>query len=710
MFEPKDIQGFEKAVESLRQYRRYELVDEKNRDLLNSLYVDPLDNDAILNLCLKDNTTVLIGRKGTGKSTVFMRMQNELRNRDDIITCYIDVKNIFDKAKRNYTTINYLGLRDQREIEIYSIQRKFIIDFVTELINEIDKNYDSIFDKLMSKMGISKSGKAIKRLRTIMDRISSNDHLQKIELQTIQEVRNKATNTRTIENGMNTTLGGNANFSQNGLTNGAQSNISIQNKRNSVEGDEKEYNRVFARIFEITTIIDEIKNVLEELNLKRLYVILDDYSEIDQTALRMFCDLIVNTLNNNSDNFIKLKISAYPGRVELGELDRQKIDIRYLDYYQLYRYDKRNDMESSAIDYTKRIIEKRLEVYTGREMSEFFDTSKVPEEEYYKLIFQMTLNVVRHIGLILDYAKDNSLYQGKLITLANLHDAAKRLYDERLRLFFKESQSALMTYNDRIERFQLEHLLGLITSKAKEIKSNIRTNKYEAVIFNRDRTNPYCSHFHVSIEYEDLLSSLELNFFISKYNEMSNKSGKKVSIFSLNYGLALYENIKWGKPEGNDYRTYFIETPFNYNPVVNGFINETKKIECDNCKNVFDLEELSLLKKYNMNCPKCMSAKSVKEIALLDTYAEKVNKVEEQTNLLEVEQYRFLSLAVLKGSEVTAQEMAQELDTTIQKIGWLTKKLEEEYYYLIKDRTGHIVKYIISDLGKEMVSSSALSV
>ena len=35
-----------------------------------------------------------------------MRMQNELRNKSDVITCYIDVKNTFDKAKRNYTTIS----------------------------------------------------------------------------------------------------------------------------------------------------------------------------------------------------------------------------------------------------------------------------------------------------------------------------------------------------------------------------------------------------------------------------------------------------------------------------------------------------------------------------------------------------------------------------------------------------------------------------
>ena len=51
---------------------------------------------------------MLVGRKGTGKSTIFMRMQNELRKSKKIMTCYIDVKTIFDNAKRNFKTISYL--------------------------------------------------------------------------------------------------------------------------------------------------------------------------------------------------------------------------------------------------------------------------------------------------------------------------------------------------------------------------------------------------------------------------------------------------------------------------------------------------------------------------------------------------------------------------------------------------------------------------
>ena len=137
----RDVETFNKAVESLRRYRRYEIVDENNNNLLDDLYVDPIEGNALLRLCLKDNTTVLVGRKGTGKSTIFMKMQSELRKSKDVMTCYIDVKSIFDTAKRNYLTINYLKTNDSKEIENYSVQRQFILDFVTELINEITNNY-----------------------------------------------------------------------------------------------------------------------------------------------------------------------------------------------------------------------------------------------------------------------------------------------------------------------------------------------------------------------------------------------------------------------------------------------------------------------------------------------------------------------------------------------------------------------------------------
>ena len=297
---------FDQMVDSLKMYQRYELKDKNRKDILDKVYVDPIENDGILNLCLKDNTTVLIGRRGTGKSTIFMRMQNELRKQNDIMTCYIDVKSIFDVAKRNYITINYLKTSNLEEIEQYSIQRQFILDFVDELINEICKNYDTIWEKFKQKLHISKSQKAIDKLKNIRKRIQDNNHLSNIEMQTLQEVMHSNVDNMSYCDKRSMKMDISLSKKKNILNAGG-------NRENTLsEGEEngKKYNRVFARIFEITSIVTEIKSILQELSMRRLFLILDDYSEIEQTSLVMFCDLIVNTLHNNSDNFVKLKISA----------------------------------------------------------------------------------------------------------------------------------------------------------------------------------------------------------------------------------------------------------------------------------------------------------------------------------------------------------------------------------------------------------------
>lgn len=79
----------------------------------------------------------------------------------------------------------------------------------------------------------------------------------------------------------------------------------------------------------------------------------------------------------------------------------------------------------------------------------------------------MTMNVVRHIGLILDYAQELSIIQGERITLNILNEASKRFYKERLVQFFEESKTAKMTYNERIESLELNKLLNQIIDKEK---------------------------------------------------------------------------------------------------------------------------------------------------------------------------------------------------------------------------------------------------
>ena len=89
--------GFAQAAQSLRLYRRADLTQGgTDQSIVERLYVDPLPENGVLNTMLRPNTTFLIGRKGTGKSTVFQRAQREIRKNRNYISAYIDVKTVFE--------------------------------------------------------------------------------------------------------------------------------------------------------------------------------------------------------------------------------------------------------------------------------------------------------------------------------------------------------------------------------------------------------------------------------------------------------------------------------------------------------------------------------------------------------------------------------------------------------------------------------------
>jgi hypothetical protein len=87
------LKAFADATQSLKLYRRAELRDENtDAPLIEHLYVDPLQNNAVLEMMMRPNTTLVIGRKGTGKSTVFQRAQYEIRKNKRHLSAYIDIK------------------------------------------------------------------------------------------------------------------------------------------------------------------------------------------------------------------------------------------------------------------------------------------------------------------------------------------------------------------------------------------------------------------------------------------------------------------------------------------------------------------------------------------------------------------------------------------------------------------------------------------
>lgn len=705
MYSKRDIENFFTAVNSLKKYRRADLLDDKGNTIIEELYVDLLPKDQVFRSCLSDNTTFLVGRKGTGKSTIILRLEKEYRRKKEYISCYLDTKTIFEGAKTEQLPVDHLqGKIPQKALEIYLTERSFIQNVLTEIISELDKQFESTVDKIKSFLGLDKTKNVQLRLQELKKSISSNKHLKNIELPVLQEISQKIKSS--TEGAVENLSGANSDISIKASPSSASASVgykeNIGTKRFNKDNDEWEnsFSQIFLRVFQIKNTISEIKEILEITNIRHLVVFLDDFSEIEESALKVFVDVVLAPLNNWSDEFIKFKIAAYPNRIHFGGIDRGKVDIIDLDFYNLYSDFDRATMEERAIDFTKRLIESRISYFSNCGVEYFFDTKSENIDVYLRLIFQISMNVPRIVGYILFYCYNSSILYGKPITKKSLESASKKYYQKVIESFFDTTTYSLISYDEKISSLQQREMLGEIVNSLKSIRKNIITGKLKSQVYQSDKNNPFTSHFNFTPNYEQFLKTLELNFFISKYGEMSDRDGSKVSIYSINYGLAILQNLRWGKPNGSKYRKYFIARPFDFNSLIENFLKKSKKIQCINpeCGKVYPYEKLEFLKFTKMKCVECQHPVTIQSVS--DTIKEELSKID-NTKLLPKINFSILYELHKLEEPVYAKEIAEELDVSSNLVAARARKMDREQGLINRERVGLLV-YSITKEAKRM--------
>jgi len=418
MLNDKDITGFFNAVDSLKRFKRAEIKDNKDKSLIESLYTDLLPNNQVFRMCYGDNTTFLVGRKGTGKSTIILRLEHEYRKDLAYLPCYIDTKTVFESVKGEYQKVEYLkGKIPEEHLENYLIERAFIKNILKSIGDELNIRAESVFSKVAGIINASKKQAVKNKINRLLLKVENNQVIKSIEIPVITEVNTKLSNLSEREVGNSAEFSGEISLAVNptsqsgsGKTGGKKSKTERQ-KNN--DGWEKSFSTTLLKVFQITTIIEEIKVILEELNVKKLVIFLDDFSEVEEKTLKNFVDVILAPLNNWANDFICFKVAAYPSRIYYGAIDPGKIDIVNLDFYNLYSNHDKSTMESLSADFTQRLINQRLKQFCKVKFEDFFDTTNTSPEEYYDLIFRASMNVPRIIGYLLYYCNQTHISIGK---------------------------------------------------------------------------------------------------------------------------------------------------------------------------------------------------------------------------------------------------------------------------------------------------------
>jgi Cdc6-like AAA superfamily ATPase len=666
---PAELEAFRETAQSLKLYRRADLPGPEGKSLIEELYVDPLPNDHVLNTMVKPNTTFIVGRKGTGKSTVFLRAQHELRKDEGVASAYIDIKTVYESSQADPQLIDKVsgldGTMSPDEIKRLLLYRNFLGAVVKDIREELEKRIKvSLWTKVKRSVGGT-----LPELFKDFDALIARAHDDQF-MSVIGMYERKATDRSKVDRSDEDGLGIE-------LTAGASPSVSLSghatSSYNTATEEERTYADVLMRVFDIRAYITELRSLLEKVSISHLYVFVDDFSELPPDAMKVVVDSIIGPLNNWSDELIKFKIAAYPGRIYYGPIDKTKIDEINLDLFALYGTTELSTMEEKAVDFTQRLIERRLRHFGVKQTSRFLATEYQRNDEVWRQLFFATMANPRNLGYVLYFIYESELLYGRSISLTSIRDAARRYYEEKIEADFNMKRFLHETFEERSSIFSLKELLDDIVSRARDLRAN-----HSSSLMREIPGRPPTSHFHVVTALDPLLATLELNFFMTKYFVMKDRDGHPVTVFALNYGLCQKETIEFGRPSGkreHRYRSYYVERVFDYTPILQQYLKTNQEISCKKCGATFGPEALQALTMYGMRCPEC-GVGTCTVTNLSRKYEATLRAVDEQSLLPQVDLGIIHTLGTEREPQV-ASNVAGELDCSYQMIGKRAKMLAD---------------------------------
>ncbi|WP_035532184.1 hypothetical protein [Halobacillus kuroshimensis] len=674
---------FMKIAESLRQYRRAELrdfEDEIGVDPVDKIYMDPLPGDAVLHSVLSSNTTFLLGRKGTGKSTIFTKAQLSMRDKKNIITTYLDVKSLYDMIPTQQTS-NEVSANDnisETAFRSHMLRKSMLGQVISELLKKINVSCEnlSIWERWTGKK------KRYEELRSSLEKIQEEVKTPKLESNELPILQRITTQIRTknqTENAKTTSekLGGKGSVKTTGsgsIEASAESSLTDFDKSLDDHEIYNEYSDVVYKSFPFSEIITEIQTLLSECGLSKLVIFLDDFSELSFVDQRLFVDVILSPLNNSSNEAIKLKVAGYPGRVYYGKIDPNKIDTINLDFSDLYESTEVQEMERSAMNYTMGLLETRFNLFEV-DIEDYFDCSSNSMDEYYRLLFQASFNVPRIIGHLLHFCYIDRISKGSKINLQAIRLASRKYFEQTVHLYFdKLNRFALEPFENKLDRYNQKELLGTLISEAKETRKRIMGDELGGTYF-QGISNPPTSHFIVTPNLNEFFASLESNFLLSKYKNTRNKDGQQVTVYALFYGLVESERFQWGYPPGREYRNYFVQRCFDYTRAVHNYLSNNQTIECNNCGTCYSLDKRESFEMYHWKCPEC-AVGDCRVVYIADNFKEEFTQLDEDI-MLETIEVEILSVLNSEERKMRAGEISHLIDSTHQMVGKRTSKLQE---------------------------------
>lgn len=678
--------GFEKVVQTLKLYHRISKDDfnsNKGNILLRS-YVDLLPNDGVLKHMTNANTTFLIGKKGTGKSTIIAAAEETLRNKDAHLLSYVNAKTIFENVNNLGSFSEGSKYLNKKEAHQILLVQTFINELCKDLIEEMGKS-KNWFSELIHKDHAFKS--AVESLKT-RAKIKLTTELDITKIQKISSSNSKKSE-----------LSAEMSAGNSGVN-------AFGDVKDQINQGEK-MSQTFTQYLDINGLIEEILLVIKASKKDKLYIYIDDYSELAYDDIKLFMDTLLAPLYFSGEKKIVLKIAGYPNRIYYGNLDTNKYDVLNIDAYDIYgKINGINSLKSKTVDYTRRILNNRASLYTNGHIEQFFNlNSDVVMDDYYEMLSRASMGIPRILGNILDKCLSDSISYDKAITKTVINDASREHYEDATSQYFhkvlaSKDLSNNQSFDEKADILVQKEIIENLIKKAQKLK--IQLGKTSNKFFQQLEEVP-TGHFTVDNKDELFLKTLEFNGYIYKVGETASKEGSKIgdnatlNLYAFDYGLCLKNKIVYDKGKGVPNK-FYQQRGLNFTSDIYQTIHTNKYIECDK-GHTFDMNMLQTLQTFGMRCPECLNKEIISDCKV--KFNDKIVKdvTDETNNAIWTTVELDILLAIRQLNEdknhkgnVTANLIEKIIDISSRSIGQHCKSLSRGNYVIRAEKNPYLYK------------------
>lgn len=613
-----------------------------------------VDYYGFLRQILSESDQLIIGRRGTGKTTLLYRaLVESMRSWDTgqntdakprTLAIYIDL----NKCQ---------SLSDAESDQFAEFEHIFVSEFCDAIAEEITRSWPAVKAQanIFTNLFRSAEQKKAKKTSQLLGRLAE---VLRSGLPRVIDRSGKVETKETVKNKSEYEASSDIKVSEKPC-------ISIGGKIKGEAATEDEEKSGYSVAYRLT--ISDILQIIGDLraaaNIPAVFLLIDEFSALSDDLQRRFTTLVKKLIGNHSGLFVKL--CAITDKYTLGSsliLQRDLFEISLdLDAF-VERSDSLNAAMGELESLTKKIITERMRVYTGLTPKQIFED---PAEAWRELT-RSAMGVPRTLGIVIKQAWSRASQSDRKIKKTDI--------DYGIRYASK-------AYLDQLEG----------ASKGGVALPEYVSDIWDAVLTRAvaERTKgSEASHFMVLPKNEIKLKYLSMCFVVHLLTKgrTTKKDKSARSLYCIDYGICLENNLDFATD-----KNVLRQHRFAYDSDLEQFDKffekaSERKYSCPTCGEVYRESELIIRGKVMTMCVKDMTP--LKKYDLLgweSRYTEEEIKI--------IGSIR----SSLPQDQLIARQIADDVGCNVQKVSKFGEKL---------DRKGIIARERNEELQKNIYFSS----